>query len=430
VEANLGLAYYAGHQYPQAIEALQSALKRDPALGIAKGFLPVSQAAAGDCAQAVPGFEREFASNSDVKLRRVLGLSLERCAAEAGDETQAVEVTQKLLAAFPDDPDVLFTAGQLYGRLSSEVNLKLMKVAPNSPRIYQLMASVAAADGNWQGAIDAYRKALHLEPRLQGAHVQIAILMLTHSQDPNAWHQALAELRDELKIDPSSAEAEYEIGEAYRKHEQLEPAVAAFRKALDLDPNVVPARLDWPRRCGSLAASPRHWPRSSPGIPIPMILTFTSSLPKSTAIWVRRRTPRKKWRPSSALAKSQAAIANSQASYAMAMTNRCWHCFLPLPSCLLAICRCLLLPSALRCFGGTPSGIARTSGEPSPARLAPDRWWRAHSTAAQKCDRGVAPSPILIVSIAPGQHGIQVVGGIVRLASIARSNTCAASSES
>jgi len=105
------------------------------------------------------------------------------------------------------------------------------------------MASVAAADGNWQGAIDAYRKALHLDPQLQGAHLQIAILTLMHSPDPNTWHQAIAELSDELKIDPTSAEAEYEIGEAYRKHDQLEPAVTAFRKALDFEPNAVPARL-------------------------------------------------------------------------------------------------------------------------------------------------------------------------------------------
>ncbi len=256
VEANLGVAYYADHQFPKAIDAFQEALKRDPSIETAKGFLPVTQAAAGDCANAAPGLDREFGSNPDLKLRRILGLSLERCAAEAGDERKADEVTQKLLAAYPDDPDVLYTAGQLYGRLSSEVNLKLMKVAPNSPRTYQLMASVAAADGNWQGAIDAYHKALHLAPGLQGAHLQIAILTLMHSPDPNAWHQAIDELNEELKVDPTSAEAEYEIGEAYRKHDQLEPAVAAFRKALALDPDEVPTRLGLAKALRQLGRKP------------------------------------------------------------------------------------------------------------------------------------------------------------------------------
>jgi tetratricopeptide (TPR) repeat protein len=243
VLSNLGVAYYADHQYAKAVEAFQQALSRDSSLETARSFLPVSQAAAGDCAAAKPGLEREFGSNPDLKLRRILGLSLERCAIEASDEMKADEVTQKLLAAYPDDPDVLFTAGQLYGRLSSEVNLKLLKVAPGSPRTYQLMASVAAAEGNWQGAIDAYRKALRVAPNLQGAHLEIAILMLTHSPDPNAWRQAIDELKEELKADPTSAQAEYEIGEAYRKHNELEPAIAAFHRAIQLEPEAVEARL-------------------------------------------------------------------------------------------------------------------------------------------------------------------------------------------
>jgi tetratricopeptide (TPR) repeat protein len=243
VRANLGLAYYADHQYRRAAREFEQALRRDPSLQTAKSFLPLSQAAAGDCRQATAGLERGFASDPDVKLRRVFGLSLARCWMEGGNETRAEPVAQKLLAAYPDDPDVLYLAGQLYGRLSSEINLRLMKVAPNSPRAYQLMAAVAATDGNWRGAIDAERRALQLDPTLPGAHLQIAVLMLMHSPDPNAWREALAELQEELKVNPASAQAHYEIGEAYRKHGQPDAAVAAFRRALELDPNAVPARV-------------------------------------------------------------------------------------------------------------------------------------------------------------------------------------------
>jgi tetratricopeptide (TPR) repeat protein len=243
VRANLALAYYADHKYPQAVSEFQEALRRDPALETAKSFLPLSLAAAGDCAEALPGLEGEFASNSDPKLRRVLGLSLERCSIGAGKETEADQVAQKLLAEYPDDADVLYAAGQLYAKLSSETYLKLMKVAPNSARSYQVMGSVAASDGNWKAAIDAYRQALKLEPALEGVHLQIAILMLTHSPEPDTWRQALTELNEELKVDPTSAQAEYEIGEVYRKHAQLEPAVSAFRRALQLDPAAIPARL-------------------------------------------------------------------------------------------------------------------------------------------------------------------------------------------
>ncbi|HEY6293612.1 MAG TPA: tetratricopeptide repeat protein [Terriglobia bacterium] len=256
VRANLGLAYYVDHQYPKAISEFQEALRQDASLQTANSFLPLSLAASGDCAQAIPGLDREFASNPDVKLRRVLGLSLEKCWSDAGRQMEADVAMQKLLAAYPDDPDVLYTAGQLYGRLSSEINLKLLQVAPASPRTYQLMGSVAAADGNWKGAIDAYRKALHLEPNLQGAHLQIAVLLLTNSTEPNAWHEAITELNEELKLNPTSAEAEYEIGEAYRKHQQPEPAVKAFEQALELDPNAVPVRLGLAKALRELGRKP------------------------------------------------------------------------------------------------------------------------------------------------------------------------------
>ena len=256
VRANLGLVYYADHQYDKATDEFQEALRRDPSLQTATSFLPLSLAAAGWCGEAIPGLEREFQSNPDVKLRRVLGLSLERCWIAAGKQMEADAVAQKLLAAYPDDPDVLYTAGELYGRLSSEIDLRLMKVAPNSPRTYQLTGSAAAADGNWHGAIDAYRKALHLEPSLQGAHFEIAVLLLTHSPDPDAWKQALAELASELKVDPTNAQAEYEIGEVYRKHDQPEQALAAFRRALQLDPNAVPTRLGMAKTLRQLDRKP------------------------------------------------------------------------------------------------------------------------------------------------------------------------------
>src|SRR5215472_748685 len=79
VRANLGLAYYADHQYDKAIGEFQEALRRDPSLRTANSFLPLSLAAGGRCGEAASGLEREFASNPDSKLRRVLGLSLERC---------------------------------------------------------------------------------------------------------------------------------------------------------------------------------------------------------------------------------------------------------------------------------------------------------------------------------------------------------------
>jgi tetratricopeptide (TPR) repeat protein len=241
--ANLGLAYYADHRYAEAVETFRQALKQKASLATAQAFLPLSLASLNRCDEAVPGLRREFSSNPDLKLRRVLGLSLQRCLFDAGKQAEADQVTQELLARYPDDVDVLYEAGQIYGKMSSQIYLRLMEVAPHTARGYQLTGEVAATEGNWQGAVDAYREALRLEPALPGLHLRIAVLMLEHSPEPDAWKQALEELNTELKIDPRNPEAEYEIGEAYRKHGDLERAIPAFREALRLEPRFVEARI-------------------------------------------------------------------------------------------------------------------------------------------------------------------------------------------
>jgi tetratricopeptide (TPR) repeat protein len=244
VRANLGLAYYADHKYSEAIKDFQRALDEAPSLAIPRTFLPLTLAAVNRCEEALPGLRREFPSNPDLKLRRVLGLSLQRCLLETGKQAEADQVTQQLLAQYADDLDVLYEAGQMYGKLSSEIYLRLLKVAPHSARGYQVMGQVADTEGNWQRAVDAYRQSIRMDPTIPGVHLALAIELLLHSPDPEAWKQALEELHAELKIDPSSAEAEYEIGEAYRKHDQPEKAIPAFRQALERRTNFVKARLE------------------------------------------------------------------------------------------------------------------------------------------------------------------------------------------
>jgi tetratricopeptide (TPR) repeat protein len=243
VRADLGLVYYARHQYGKAIDAFQIALRQNPTLVTAKMLLPLSLAAVNRCREAESGLREVFDSGANPKMRRVAGLSLQRCLAGSGRQSEAEQITQALLQQYPDDPDVLYEAGQFYGKLSSSIYVRLMQAAPHSARTYQVMAGVAATDGNWKGAIDAYRQALRQEPDLQGAHLQIAILLLTHSPDPMAWQEALQELQQEVRVSPGSAQAEYEIGEVYRKHGEAVKAVAPLQRALQLDPGAIPARI-------------------------------------------------------------------------------------------------------------------------------------------------------------------------------------------
>ena len=243
VRANLGLAYYAGHQYAQAVETFQRVEKEQPGLRTPRAFLPLSLAALGRCPEAIPGLQREFTRYPDLQLRRVLGLSLQRCLEATGDQAGLVSVTGQLVGLYPKDVDVLYESGRIYGQLSSELYLKILKLAPHSPRGYQLTAQVLASEGKWQEAIQSDRKALEMAPTMPGLHLQIATLLLTNSTDPKAWQQGEAELQKELQIAPDSAPAEYELGEVWRKHGQTQKAEQALQTAIRLDPGFTDARL-------------------------------------------------------------------------------------------------------------------------------------------------------------------------------------------
>lgn len=243
VRANLGLAYYAGHQYAQAVETFQRVAREQPGLTTPHAFLPLSLAALGRCHEAIPGLRREFTRYPDLQLRRVLGLSLQRCLEATGDQAGLGMVTGQLVEQYPKDVDVLYESGRMYGQLSSELYLKILKLAPHSPRGYQLTAQVLASEGKWREAIQSDRKALEMAPAMPGLHLQIATLLLTNSTDPNAWQQGAAELQKELQVAPDSAAAEYEIGEVWRKHGQPEKAEKALQAAIRLDPELTDARL-------------------------------------------------------------------------------------------------------------------------------------------------------------------------------------------
>lgn len=243
VRADLGLAYYADHQYSKAIRELRLALKKDPKLQSAKMILPMSLAAANRCTEAEPGLEEVFSSIPKAEFQRMAGLNLQHCLIDDGKEVEANLITQQLLQKFPDDPDVLYEAGQFYGKISSSIYRHLMHADPSSARAYQVQGDVADSIGNWKEALILYREALKQEPTLHDVHLKIAIILLDHSSDPRAWREALQELRAELRVSPGSAKAEYEIGEVYRTHNQPRNAIPALQRSIQSDPTAIPPRI-------------------------------------------------------------------------------------------------------------------------------------------------------------------------------------------
>ncbi len=245
VHANLGLIYFKEGKFEQAVPALRQALKLKPSLTKTDSLLAMSLSELGHYHEAVPGLEKGFRRSSDSETKRMCGLHLERAYTGLQQHSRAVEVALELDKLYPDDPEVLYHSGRVYGSLAYLTMERLSKVAPNSSWRHQAMAEAYESQGN-SIAIDEYREVLKLDPQRSGIHYRLGRALLTRSQQSNSAEdaaEALKEFQKELELDPSNANAAYEIGEAHRKVGQLDEAQKFFEMALKYYPDFAEAHL-------------------------------------------------------------------------------------------------------------------------------------------------------------------------------------------
>jgi tetratricopeptide (TPR) repeat protein len=241
VHARLGLIYFQQGRYADAIPPLRRALKLKPALPNLDALLAMCLSETGQHKEALPALEKGFHHQSaDAALRRMIGLHLERSYTDMGRDADAVAVALELSRLYPDDPEVLYHTGRLFGNYAYLQVMRLSRVAPDSVWLHQAVGEANESQGLLDDAIKEYRLVLAASPNRPGVHFRIGRVLLARSAqgkgDAGAEAAALEEFDRELQIDPSNANAAYEIGEIQRKAGRLDMAVASFKKAVEADP--------------------------------------------------------------------------------------------------------------------------------------------------------------------------------------------------
>ena len=234
VQARLGLIYFQQGKFSEAVPALREAMRLKPGLPNVDTLLAMSLSELGKHEEALPVLEKAFAGSKDPVLRRMAGLHLQRSYSSAGRDQDAVEVALRLSRLHPDDPEILYHSGRLFANLAYLQTMRLAAVAPDSVWLHLAAGEANESQGLYEAAVREYRQVVALSPRRPGVHFRIGRAFVAKSQ--NAAADDLAEARkafeEELRIDPTNANAAYEIGEMQRKAGELEPARAMFEQAL------------------------------------------------------------------------------------------------------------------------------------------------------------------------------------------------------
>ncbi len=240
---NLGMVYYLEHKYPEAEQALGRALQLDPSLANGKVLLGATLVRQGKMERAIPELERALKSRLSDSAEKTARVSLHEAWFARESYAKALEVLKPLAEKYPRDVDVLYSLGQTHLQLASQRFREIANVDPQSYRVHQILADALAKQGRHRDAVLEYRRALEQKPDLPGIHYQIGLLYRTYENNPASDEAALREFEAELKINPYDAWSEYRLGRVYWKRRDLEGAVAHFRRAIQLDEALVPARL-------------------------------------------------------------------------------------------------------------------------------------------------------------------------------------------
>ena len=241
--ANLGVIAFLQRDYRNASEDFRKALAIDPSLTKTQALLGISRRRLGDpSARAL--LEKSFPKLKDKQLRLQVGMELAGLYDEEGDPGATATVMRTLVDLDPDNVDVLFMAQRFYTELADDTLNKLAVLAPGSARMQQAIAEHLVNGGDLKGAIEHYRKALQIDPRLPGAHFELGEAIL-QSAPGDAAGQAEAQKEFEAAVsgEGDSARTECEFGSIALEQSQMDQALAHFQRAYQLNPNEVQAQM-------------------------------------------------------------------------------------------------------------------------------------------------------------------------------------------
>ncbi len=246
VHANLGLIYFEERKFDEAVPALRQALKLKPTLTKSGSLLAMSLSELGRYSDAEPGLEKCLHHSSDTEIKRMCGLELQRAYSGLKRDSKAVEVALELNRLYPDDPEILYQAGKVYGNFAFLTMEKLAQVAPTSVWRHLAAAEAHESQGSYSQAIQEYQEVLRLQPDRPAVHYRIGRSRMGRfwqRQSPEDIAAAEKEFEEEFRLHPDNANAAYELGEMRRKSKQNEEAQKYFEQAIQHYPDFSEAQL-------------------------------------------------------------------------------------------------------------------------------------------------------------------------------------------
>ena len=240
--ANLGVMAFSERDYRTASQYLRKALATDPSLVKTQALLGICEKRLGDpSARAL--LEKSFPRLNDKSLRLQVGLELAALYDQQGEPGGTASVMQSLVDLDPDNVDVLFMAQRVYSELADDTLNKLAVLAPGSARMQQAIAERLVNGGDLPHAIEHYKKALQIDPRVPGVRLELGEAILQLSPHDPATQAEAAKDFEAAEKEGDAAKAECALGGIALSQSDLDQALIHYQRAHKLNPDQAEAQL-------------------------------------------------------------------------------------------------------------------------------------------------------------------------------------------
>jgi len=241
-QVNLGVLLYFRGKAAEAIPHFRAALDRQPGMSKIQGLLGLAEIRTLDFPQAKKDLEVAFPLVNDEKFKVEVGLELLSLYAQNNDLEEAGVVVSQLRKVAPENPEVLYAAYRTYSDLSGEAMLALSLAAPDSAQMHQMLAHEESRQGNTNGAVEQFRKAIAIDSHLPGVHFELAELLHT-SQDEAVKKEAEQQYRAALKENPQDEKTILRLAEIDAQNGDQQRSLEEYQKAVELQPADADAKL-------------------------------------------------------------------------------------------------------------------------------------------------------------------------------------------
>ncbi|MBS1803245.1 MAG: tetratricopeptide repeat protein [Acidobacteria bacterium] len=239
IHASLAAICFKLREYDEAVAEIGKAQKLKPTLPRLDTLLGLSLAELGKFNEALPKLEKGF-KQSDPISRKLCGLQLLRVFGNLGRDAEAVQTSLELNKLYPEDPEVLYHTGRIYGNYAYITMEKLQTAAPDSIWMLQARGEANESQKNYDAAIDAFNHVLSVDPHRPGIHYRMGrvhLAQFAENRDPKFREAAIQDFNAELGVDPRNGNASYELAYLAAQAGDREKAQQAFEAAIQRFPD-------------------------------------------------------------------------------------------------------------------------------------------------------------------------------------------------